>query len=183
MTHFEEKAGRTMLSSFYWIIENEIAGMAMPTASMAYLYLEDADGAAAEEMRREIQELQTHGIGAVVTLTENPLYWEAFKEAGMTYLHIPVPDMTAPTPTQIRTFMQFARENIAQGRPVVVHCMGGMGRTGTMLACYLVAKGIPPRDAIKRVRKQKPGAIETHWQEEAVFEYAAALSESPRDEI
>ena len=79
--------------------------------------------------------------------------------------------------------MQFAQENIAHGRPVVVHCMGGMGRTGTMLACYLVAKGIPPRDAIERVRKQKPGAIETHWQEEAVFEYAAAMSESPRDEI
>lgn len=164
-----------MLSNFYWIIENELAGMSMPTAARAYLYLDDADLAAKEEMEREFEELGRYGIHAVVTLTENPLSKQALKEAGFEYLHLPVPDMTAPTQSQIQEFIEFTCRHLEAGKAVVVHCLGGSGRTGTMLACYLVYKGYPPREAIRAVRNRRPGAIETHWQEEAIEEYSWSL--------
>lgn len=161
-----------MLNSFYWILENELAGMAMPSASRAYIYMERADDAARNESLHEIQELRELGIGGVVTLTESPLDAALFEEAGMTYLHIPVPDMTAPTPSQIEEFISFVDEQLAEGRAVVAHCLGGSGRTGTMLACYLVHRGQKPKAAIQSVRRVRPSAIENRWQEEAVLEFA-----------
>jgi len=167
-----------MLSNFYWVLENEIAGMALPTSAGAALYLQNPEAAALEELRRETAELRRRGVGAVVTLTEEPLDSRELAKAGLPYLHIPIPDMTAPTPSQIEEFMQFARQNIEEGRPVVLHCYGGSGRTGTMIACYLVHKGRAAKEAIRQVRRIHPGAIETRWQEEAVFEYEIQRSDS-----
>lgn len=167
-----------MLSNFYWVLENQLGGMGLPTASRAYLYLEDADTAANEEMAREIEELQSLGVGALVSLTEAPIAHAMLEEQGIACLHIPVPDMTAPTPSQIDEFVAFAKEHIENGRPVVAHCLGGSGRTGTMIACYLVNQGFNAADAILEVRRYRPSAIETRWQEEAVHQYAVTLSNS-----
>ncbi len=164
-----------MLTHFYWVIENEIAGMAMPTGGRAFSLLNNADQAAQEELIREIEELKRLGIGAIVSLTENPLASKPLMDAGFDFLHIPVPDMTAPTPSQIENFIAFARKSIDAGRPVVLHCQAGAGRTGTMIACYLVSKGLPPLQAIREVRSKRPGAIENHYQEEAIYDYAATL--------
>ncbi len=51
---------------------------------------------------------------------------------------------------------------------VVVHCLGGLGRSGTIAARLLVELGIDPDDAINRVRQSRPGAIETKAQEQYV---------------
>lgn len=57
------------------------------------------------------------------------------------------------------------REVLAQGRGVVVHCRGGIGRTGLVVARFLVEEGMPAEEAITRVRASRPGAIETAAQE------------------
>ena len=57
-------------------------------------------------------------------------------------------------------------------QPVAVHCGKGMGRTGTMLACYLVAEeGYKTLDAIKETRQRRVYSIETYSQERAIFEF------------
>lgn len=167
-----------MLSNFYWVIENEIAGMGLPTGSRAYLYLEDADNAANEELLREIDELHDKGIAALVSLTEAPIAHDRLEEAGIRCIHLPVPDMTAPTPSQIDEFIAFAKENMEEGRSIVLHCLAGSGRTGTMIACYLVTKGRSAEDAIAEVRRYRPSAIETHWQEDAVYQFAETFSKT-----
>lgn len=55
---------------------------------------------------------------------------------------------------------------------VAVHCALGFGRTGTMLACYLVKeRGLAAGDAIAEIRRLRPGSIETYEQEKAVFQF------------
>jgi atypical dual specificity phosphatase len=47
-----------------------------------------------------------------------------------------------------------------------------MGRTGTVLAAYFVARGLPPREAVEKVRDLRPGSVETIEQERAVERFA-----------
>jgi atypical dual specificity phosphatase len=54
---------------------------------------------------------------------------------------------------------------------VAVHCTAGLGRTGVILACYFVTTGLNPRDAMARVRRMRPGSIETTEQAKAVSEF------------
>jgi hypothetical protein len=63
---------------------------------------------------------------------------------------------------------QLAAGYVAGGDGVVVHCVGGTGRTGTVLACALRALGHSVDDAIGAVRLQRPRWPEAPWQEEVV---------------
>ena len=64
--------------------------------------------------------------------------------------------------------MEFVDRQFARGCAVGVHCMAGRGRTGTMIACYLVSQGMSAEDAIAEVRRARPGSIQTEAQEQAV---------------
>jgi atypical dual specificity phosphatase len=56
-------------------------------------------------------------------------------------------------------------------QPVLVHCVHGLGRTGTIIAGYLTTCGFTAQGAIDYVRKLRPGSVETEEQEAAIYEY------------
>jgi atypical dual specificity phosphatase len=94
---------------------------------------------------------------------------------GLVELHLPVADFSPPSPEQIDRGVAAIADAVARGERVAVHCGAGLGRTGTLLACYLVRQGLDPAEAIARVRAARPGAIETAAQEAAVRAEAARL--------
>ena len=57
-----------------------------------------------------------------------------------------------------------------------MHCGAGIGRTGTMIACYLVDKGFSAEEAIQLVRQARPGSIETREQEQVIHDLAQRMS-------
>ena len=59
-------------------------------------------------------------------------------------------------------------ERLEKGETVVVHCRGGLGRSGMFAASVLVALGRPARKAIEAVREAREGTIETPDQEDRV---------------
>ena len=56
--------------------------------------------------------------------------------------------------------------------------MMGYGRTGTILAAYLISEGMTANEAINKVRGKRPGAIETYEQENILFEFEAIENEN-----
>ena len=148
------------LPGFSWVIEGLLAGMAHPDASWSPL--EDV-----------LRVLSDGGVSGVVSLTERPLEEEALTKYGFVYLHSPISDFGVPTLEAIEVVNTFVDRAQDDERGVVIHCGAGMGRTGTLLACYLAHQGASPEEAIERVRRLRPGSIETPGQEDVVKRFSA----------
>lgn len=121
---------------------------------------------------RELRALSEAGVRLVVNLHPRAHDPNRLAALDLRELHLPVADFTPPTPDQLQTGVAAMQEAIAAGEPVAVHCAGGLGRTGTLVACYLVASGRSAEDAIAEVRRARPGSVETPAQEQAVRAFA-----------
>jgi atypical dual specificity phosphatase len=127
---------------------------------------------------RALQELADKSVWLLINLhpVAHPLgRLEGF---GMIELHLPVEDFTAPTPEQLQQGVAAIVSALESGARVAVHCEAGLGRSGTLVACYLVHRGMTPEQAIAHVRKLRPGSVETLPQEAAVRTFADAQPHS-----
>ncbi|MFL5241201.1 MAG: dual specificity protein phosphatase family protein [Gemmataceae bacterium] len=142
---------------FSWIEKPHLAAMARPS---------DID---------DLLWLRNQGIQLLVSLTEDRLRRDWVNESGLLVFHVPMIDMEAPTLDQLDRAVSAINRAIEQQMGVAVHCGAGLGRTGVVLAAYLVKKGLSPQNAISRVRRLRPGSIETDEQAEVIEEYARHL--------
>ena len=139
-------------TNFSWLIEEKLAGSGMPTTF------------------DELDWVLKQGVKSIVTMTENALPDEWTED--VKYLHVPTPDLTAPDMDKIDTTVDFIYERINNKEAVMVHCAAGMGRAGTVLACYLVKyQKHSAKDAIEKIREERPGSIQSETQEIAIRLY------------
>ena len=90
------------------------------------------------------------------------------------WVHIPIPDLKAPDYKFVdkwQTTKSLLKNDLIEGKNIVVHCMGGKGRSGTLAAILLVEFGEKNKDAIDIVRDKRNGAIETKEQEDFILSY------------
>lgn len=143
-------------TNFSWFLKNKLAGSGMPTS------------------QEEINWIRKQGVKSIVTMTEQglPASWIE----GLEYLHVPTEDLTAPDVEKIDSAVDFIHEQIENKEPVMVHCAAGIGRTGTILACYLIKyQDLTAKEAIEKVRRERPGSIQSESQEMAVAFYEKFL--------
>jgi atypical dual specificity phosphatase len=131
-------------------------------------------GCAYPRTERALAVLSSSGVRLLVNLHERPHDPARLKRHGLREAHLPVKDFAAPSSEQMERGMGEIFESLAVGEAVAVHCGGGLGRTGTVLACYLLesSEGLGAEEAVRRVRALRPGSVETTAQLAAIRAWA-----------
>jgi hypothetical protein len=150
----------------YWAIPGVLAGMSMP---FVHPERRMRGGGELNQFDDELPELARAGIGGVVSLLNIPTDAPLYADAGFEFVCLPIADGQPPSQQQVSEFVAFVDVVRKQGKGVAVHCEAGCGRTGTMLAAYLINKGLHPDAAIKQVRSAEPSAVETAAQIDFLF--------------
>ena len=143
--------------NFSWLIKNKLAGSAIPTSI------------------KEIDWVIEQGVKSIVTIREEPLDDDWIKNVN--YLHVMSNDMGVPQFDDLTFAVDFIHQRLNDEEPVMVHCLAGLGRTGTILASYLVKyENMSADEAIEKVREIRPGSIQSYPQEEIIFRFEKSLN-------
>lgn len=130
----------------------------------------------------DLQAIRAWGAQYLITLMESfeliahqsgrlgGLAQRHFGETG--WLHLPVPDGGVPDRRWERWWAGTSDDLHAcletHGR-IAIHCLAGIGRTGLVACRLLVERGTPPTEALQRIRRARPGAVESVAQENYVL--------------
>lgn len=132
----------------------------------------------------DLDAIAAWGAVAVVTLvTEQellvlgvPMLGNDAAQRGLAWFHLPIDDFSTPDASFEQRWPEISNAlhgHLRQRHRVLLHCRGGLGRSGMIAARLLVECGLSPTAAIEAVRAARPGAIETEAQEHAVLALAA----------
>ncbi|MDG7011563.1 MAG: dual specificity protein phosphatase family protein [Nitrososphaerota archaeon] len=143
-------------TGFVWAEDTSLAGSGYPAS------------------REQIGWLVRNGVDSVLTLTEQPLpaAWTAGFPLDMG--HVSMRDHLPPTVESMKRAVGFILDRRKEGKTVLVHCLAGEGRTGCVLAAYLIrTRHMGADEAIAALRSLKPEFVERR-QESSVREFEAA---------
>ena len=134
----------------YWVIPEKFLAGAYP------------GGVDEETTRKKVQSLIHAGIDCVVDLTQPG---DAFTTYAKTLtaeaadfgieverVNFPIPDYDIPSVELMQKVLDCIDDHLARGKRVYIHCVGGIGRTGTAVACYLVRHGMSGQEALVQLQ-------------------------------
>jgi len=133
----------------YWLMDRQLLAGEYPGSSYPDL------------ARTKLEAILNAGIRSFIDLTElrdglRP-YENLLEELTLArridvhYRRIGVRDMGLPTSEVMHDILSRIDSEIAAGRPVYLHCWGGIGRTGTVAGCWLVEQGMACDAALERI--------------------------------
>ncbi len=114
------------------------------------------------------KKLINEGITADISLEEERIDAPFGVES---YIWIPVKDHNAPTEDQLEFGVSVLEKLIAMKKKVYVHCMNGHGRAPTLVAAYLIKKGMTVNESIEYIRIRRPEIHLEEAQVKALTEY------------
>jgi protein-tyrosine phosphatase len=153
----------TIRKHIWWLIPNELAGMPLPSISDQR---RKSPAVAADMFDDDVKFLAGVGIRSIIAALDIPIHRKIFAGSGFHYLSLQIPDGCPPTLEQVDRMLAFY--DVAP-LPLGVHCEGGVGRTGTLLAIILLHRGWSAAAAIKAVKTIMPPALEIPGQLEFIW--------------
>ena len=140
----------------------------------------DASRSWDRDLKEDLRVIRVWGATTVVTLIEDhefrllgvENFASEIRSLGLDWIHLPIRDADVPDLRFEAAWVVSGRllhERLDAGDRILIHCRGGLGRTGLVAGRILVERGCDPLTAINRVRAVQPHAIETAAQENYVL--------------
>lgn len=156
--------------NFSWIIPDKLAGISIPTHN------------------EQIDAFKFMNIGLVLSVIGETELDQSWFDSDIKYLHYNIKNYYPPNSIdEINEIITNMENEISSGKAVLVFCGGGIGRTGTVLACYILKNGLDGDiknnchptmtaiESIEKIRELRPKSIETVQQENFIKEYCNYL--------
>jgi hypothetical protein len=147
------KMSNTPIEDSYWLVPGILLAGEYPGAKTK------------DEARRKLQSFLDAKVDFFLDLTEEKEglepYAQLLEEEAMArdrrvvYRRLPIPDMDVPTTERMLEIQQAIEAALESGRTVYVHCLGGLGRTGTVLGCYLVEHEVSVAEALAEIQRRR----------------------------
>lgn len=147
---------------FRWVVPGVLAGCPAPgnVAPLDY----------------DLDLLARAGITHLVTLTEKDVDQDALRRHHLANTHLPIIDCEAPSLNQMHMLLVRMQRLIEAEQVLAVHCKAGLGRTGVVLAAWLIREGgLSAEAAVERVRKVHPTYIQSDAQLTFLHNYEADI--------
>jgi len=132
------------LPNSYWVVPGSLLAGEHPS------------GDNPAESRQRVRQLVRAGIDAFVDLTEigERLEYKLLLPGHVHYLRRPIVDTQVPRdPAEMRAIQMHLKAMLAGKRTLYVHCRAGIGRTGTVIGCYLAEQGLAGTEALKQLNQ------------------------------
>lgn len=172
----------TPIADSYWVVPGLLLAGEYPGAKTE------------EEARQKLRAFLNAGVSFFLDLTEEgeglepyaPLLFEEAekRERRVAYRRLAIPDLSAPTIERMREIQQTIAEALNAGQTVYVHCCGGIGRTGTVIGCYLIEQEVSAAEALAEIRRLRRRTTdwwkkspETQAQEDFVRRWRSTLAQ------
>lgn len=141
------------------------------------------------DLAADLTSIEVWGARALVSLIEaHEFEWLGVpdlaiqtRRSRLDWYHLPIRDICAPDDDFARAWAKYGTpilQHLQDGKKIVVHCAGGLGRTGTVVARLLVDFGMSPAEAIETVRRARRGTIESTAQENHVLDYVSRVRQA-----
>jgi hypothetical protein len=143
-------------TGFVWVEDGKLAGSGYPAS------------------KSQVEWLAKAGVKSILSLTEQPLPASWVNAFGITLGHVAMADHEPPKVDAMGRGVDFIQAELSKGRPVLVHCLAGEGRTGCVLAAYLIrTRNLGAEDVLAALRRTKSEFVE-RAQEKSVYEFDRA---------
>lgn len=132
------------------------------------------------DLHQDLATIEAWGAVVLISLVEEyefsllqvPEFASAVEERQFDWIHLPIQDMRIPDQQFEEKWLSVGpqlHQQIVAGYSIVIHCRGGLGRTGLVAARMLVEAGLDPAVAIATVRNARKHSIETYAQENYIL--------------
>lgn len=154
-------------------------GMTFAPGKKAYGIAGQWDRDLDTDLARLVDEYDTRVLVSLLADHEYEKYGIADLEStaakhGVEFLRLPIRDGgIPPAMDDAVVFVEKILDRLTAPGTVVVHCRGGLGRTGLIAACCLTTVGHPAEQAMAITRQARSGAIENPDQEAFIADFAA----------
>jgi len=150
---------------FLWLKKGRLAGTPKPGV--------------VHDLGYDLNALKRVGVTVLINLTEAPMTDAAINDAGIESRWYPVDDMHAPAIDQAIALCADLDACLRADAVVAVHCLAGLGRTGTALAAYLIWEGHDALEALDTVRRIEPRWVQSERQVAFLQAFDAHLKQHP----